>query len=351
MPLCVQCPRTYPRDAFRLIDAAGNQLAEPRPSLLDRLSRLLERTPPLAPPRREPPGRPGPRPAAARRGLALPGRTRAAGRLPRRQAGRDRPDRTDRHDQVQLSGQPALPADQPRHPERDGAAVLDHRRAVPAPLGAVLRGAAAQPPRPGHHPATERGRADPAARRADDGDAARRPGRPLRPGVLRLRRRGPADRPGRSRAQPVRAADGRRAAVLHAEGAALPARGLPAAGRGAVADRPGPEPGGRHLHHPAGPAQPAPRATSAGTPPGTCRSRPCCPRPTSWSTCCPGVRGRGVRQPGAGRQLLRRPAGQPGGPGPAAVRDHPPLRRGRHPAGHRTAVPAADLPRGVGDGM
>src|ERR687893_1040454 len=48
MPLCVQCPRTYPRDAFRLIDAAGNQLAEPRPTLLDRLTRLLERTPPLA---------------------------------------------------------------------------------------------------------------------------------------------------------------------------------------------------------------------------------------------------------------------------------------------------------------
>ena len=48
MPLCVQCPRTYPRDAFRLIDAAGNQLAEPPPSLLGRLGRLLERTPPLA---------------------------------------------------------------------------------------------------------------------------------------------------------------------------------------------------------------------------------------------------------------------------------------------------------------
>ena len=48
MPLCVQCPRTYPRDAFRLIDAAGTQLAEPRPTLLDRLTRLLERTPPLA---------------------------------------------------------------------------------------------------------------------------------------------------------------------------------------------------------------------------------------------------------------------------------------------------------------
>ncbi len=48
MPLCVQCPRTYPRDAFRLVDAAGNQLSEPRPSLFDRLGRLLERTPPLA---------------------------------------------------------------------------------------------------------------------------------------------------------------------------------------------------------------------------------------------------------------------------------------------------------------
>ena len=47
MPLCVQCPRTYPRDAFRLIDAAGNQLVEPRPSIFDRLGRLLERTPPL----------------------------------------------------------------------------------------------------------------------------------------------------------------------------------------------------------------------------------------------------------------------------------------------------------------
>ena len=48
MPLCVQCPRTYPRDAFRLVDAAGNQLSEPRPSLFHRLGRLLERTPPLA---------------------------------------------------------------------------------------------------------------------------------------------------------------------------------------------------------------------------------------------------------------------------------------------------------------
>ena len=48
MPLCVQCPRTYPREAFALIDAAGNRLAEPRPSLLNRLGRLLERTPPLA---------------------------------------------------------------------------------------------------------------------------------------------------------------------------------------------------------------------------------------------------------------------------------------------------------------
>ena len=48
MPLCVQCPRTYPRDAFRLVDAAGNQLSEPRSSLFDRLGRLLERTPPLA---------------------------------------------------------------------------------------------------------------------------------------------------------------------------------------------------------------------------------------------------------------------------------------------------------------
>ena len=48
MPLCVQCPRTYPREAFSLIDAAGNRLAEPRPSLFNRLGRLLERTPPLA---------------------------------------------------------------------------------------------------------------------------------------------------------------------------------------------------------------------------------------------------------------------------------------------------------------
>src|ERR687897_787105 len=48
MPLCVQCPRTYPREAFSLIDAAGNRLAEPRPSLLNRVGRLLERTPPPA---------------------------------------------------------------------------------------------------------------------------------------------------------------------------------------------------------------------------------------------------------------------------------------------------------------
>jgi hypothetical protein len=48
MPLCVQCPRTYPREAFRLVDEAGNPLAEPRPTLFGRLARLLERTPPLA---------------------------------------------------------------------------------------------------------------------------------------------------------------------------------------------------------------------------------------------------------------------------------------------------------------
>lgn len=48
MPLCVQCPRTYPREAFRLVDGAGHELAEPRPGLFGRLARLLERTPALA---------------------------------------------------------------------------------------------------------------------------------------------------------------------------------------------------------------------------------------------------------------------------------------------------------------
>ena len=63
------------------------------------------------------------------------------------------------------------------------------------------------------------------------------------------------------------------------------------------------------------------------------------------------VRRSGVSQPAAGRQLLRRPTGPPGGAGPTAVRDHPPLRRCGHPAGHRAAVPAAQLSRRVGHGV
>ena len=45
------------------------------------------------------------------------------------------------------------------------------------------------------------------------------------------------------------------------------------------------------------------------------------------------------------------PLRAPGAAGPAAVRDHPPLRRRGHPAGHRTALPAADLPRRLGHGL
>jgi len=48
MPLCVQCPRTYAGDQFRLVDAGGNQLADPVPTVFERLGRLLERTPVLA---------------------------------------------------------------------------------------------------------------------------------------------------------------------------------------------------------------------------------------------------------------------------------------------------------------
>jgi hypothetical protein len=48
MPLCVQCPRTYARDEFRLVDAVGNQLADPAPTVFERLASLLERTPVLA---------------------------------------------------------------------------------------------------------------------------------------------------------------------------------------------------------------------------------------------------------------------------------------------------------------
>ena len=48
MPLCVQCPRTYARDEFRLVDAVGNPLADPAPTVFERLAFLLERTPVLA---------------------------------------------------------------------------------------------------------------------------------------------------------------------------------------------------------------------------------------------------------------------------------------------------------------
>src|SRR4051794_35070098 len=48
MPLCVQCPRTYARDEFRLVDAMGNLLADPPPTVFQRLGRLLEHTPVLA---------------------------------------------------------------------------------------------------------------------------------------------------------------------------------------------------------------------------------------------------------------------------------------------------------------
>ncbi|HWJ52161.1 MAG TPA: hypothetical protein VNT24_02155 [Propionibacteriaceae bacterium] len=48
MPLCVQCPRTYARDEFRLVDSTGNQIAEPVPTVFERLAQLLERTPVLA---------------------------------------------------------------------------------------------------------------------------------------------------------------------------------------------------------------------------------------------------------------------------------------------------------------
>jgi hypothetical protein len=48
MPLCVQCPRTYARDEFRLVDAIGNLLADPPPTVFERLAQLLEHTPMLA---------------------------------------------------------------------------------------------------------------------------------------------------------------------------------------------------------------------------------------------------------------------------------------------------------------
>jgi hypothetical protein len=45
MPLCVQCPATYPRDQFRLVDREGTELSDPQTTVRERLIRLLEHTP------------------------------------------------------------------------------------------------------------------------------------------------------------------------------------------------------------------------------------------------------------------------------------------------------------------
>ena len=45
MPLCVQCPASYPREAFRLVDREGTELSAPKTTVRERLLRLLEHTP------------------------------------------------------------------------------------------------------------------------------------------------------------------------------------------------------------------------------------------------------------------------------------------------------------------
>ena len=45
MPLCVQCPASYPREAFRLVDREGTELSDPQQTVRERLLRLLEHTP------------------------------------------------------------------------------------------------------------------------------------------------------------------------------------------------------------------------------------------------------------------------------------------------------------------
>ena len=255
MPLCVQCPRTYARDEFRSSTRwETSSPTPPRPSR--RLASLLERTPVLA------------FRAQNRRiqraltcsGWGPPGgvrRTCPASGLREVKAiviGLIGPTATTKSSYLgsllyQLTNHAIL---------NDMGLRSPHGRAVPSTMGTALRRPAAQQAGSRHHVAARSRGADPAAGCADDRTPSGRPRRALRPGLLRLGRRGPADRPRRRRAQPVRATDARRAAVLHTQSPAVPAGRLPDPDGGAVPDRSRPEPGGRHLHHPAGPAEPAP---------------------------------------------------------------------------------------------
>ena len=246
-------------------------------------------------------------------------------------------------DQVQLTRQPALRATPTTPSSARSGREPDRRRAVAARWSSTTRVELVTRARPAPLSA-EREPADPAAGASDDRYAAGRPDALLRPGLLRLRGKCPAEPPDVAEHNPfVQLMDA--ALLFFTKALRFRARSTGCRG-GAVADGPV-----RRWSAPTPrcwPSEPAPayaRSSDPDLPP-----RRCWPRPTSWSSCCRRV---GTPSSRACRwtRSHSRPAGPAGGTGRAAHTDHPPLRRGRSPAGHRAAAPGCARLSRVGDGL